>query len=122
MAIEMIREDSGSDAPQVFFSSGPGKADVPDVVVEVEVWIVDPDRAVFDRDPQQFLTVAGDPVQYAFITGADLPDVDSTLLRLQGSGFEDLDPRYVHRSRRCLREQEGVVHRGEYSCLRPPPF
>jgi len=74
------------------------------------MWIVDPDGAILDRNPEQFLSVARNQVQGARVSVANLPDVDPTLISLKRPGFEYLDPRYVHWSRRGLRKQERIVH------------
>jgi len=69
---------------------------VPDVVVEVEAVVIDPDRLAEDGCPLQTLPVTGNAVQPGMYEGADPLDVGASLGRGDGAALEDGDRADVH--------------------------
>ena len=60
-AIELLGEDPRCQVAQLLLRAGSRQRGLPDVVVEVEVGVVDPDRAALaEGDEAQLLAEAGD--------------------------------------------------------------
>jgi hypothetical protein len=58
------------------------------VIVEIEVWIVDPDRMIEERDLMKSLTISRDEMQIALGGAFDQIDIDSAALGLKGTDVE----------------------------------
>ena len=86
-----------------------GKRGVANVVVEIEMGVVHPDRALLERHPQKLLPIAGNFVQATFDELPDLPDLDASPFRRHVSAFVDGDGRDVQGRVDVLGHQETVV-------------
>jgi hypothetical protein len=63
-AIELLGEDPRREVPQLLLASGRGEGGVADVVTQVQVGVVDPDRATAaEGDEPKLLAEPGDEVQ-----------------------------------------------------------
>ncbi len=62
-AVELLRHDAGRQPLELAFVSGARQRAVAHVVLDVEMLIVDPHRAAFERREREHLAVAGDVVE-----------------------------------------------------------
>ena len=111
--VELLRHDPRREALQLLVVARARKARVPDVVVEVEVIVVHPDRIVLDRDPGEPLTVTGDLMQARRDTGPDALDVDPSVGGRERARLEDRRAPEMHVGLRALEEEERAVLSGE---------
>ena len=72
-AVELLGEDPRGEVAQLLLGAGGGEGGLADVVVEVEVGVVDPDRAALaEGDEAELLAEAGDEVQARLDVVAEL--------------------------------------------------
>jgi hypothetical protein len=90
-----------------------GQCAVPDVVVELETRIVDPDRVIQQGDPLELLPIAGNQVEHRFGGALDAADIDSALLGAQRAGLVDQRGGHVHVDLGPLHQEEHVVLGGQ---------
>ena len=106
-AVEALREGPGREGPELLLVAGGGQGGVADVVVEVEVRVVDPDRAALvERDEPQLLAEAGDEVQPRF-------EVVAELVEVRRRAVEDHRRGDVHVGSVALQVEEGRVEAGQ---------
>src|SRR3954454_6651720 len=104
-AVEVLGKDPCGGASQDSVRSGRGKSTVPQVIGEVEVRVVDPDRTTkAERDEADFLAVTRHERE---LRG----DHSLEVLEPRRRSFEDADTADVHRVHRPLDVQERCVHR-----------
>ena len=84
---------------------------MPDVVVDVEAVVVDPDRVVLERDVAQLLAVARDLVQQAGGQLLEGLSVDAAIGLAQGPGLQNLCGGDMHVGVRLLEYQKRIVER-----------
>jgi hypothetical protein len=94
--VEWLAHDSPRQELELLVAPGPGEAGVTNVVFEVEVVVVDPDRAVDGGDECQALAVARDVLQLAVDVRLDPFDVDPAFWPLQRARLKDRHPGYMH--------------------------
>ena len=97
--VQLLGEQSSHHRAQLSFAARLRQADVPDVVVQVEMLVVDPYRVFFDRHPGEVLAVPGDVLQFRLDESPDLVDVDAAVGPGQRGGVENGGTRYVHMGR-----------------------
>ena len=76
-AIQELGDDPPAETLQLSFITRVGKVGMPQVVVEVEGRIIDPDRIAFDRDELHSLAIAGDPMKPGGHVATDALEVDA---------------------------------------------
>jgi hypothetical protein len=59
-SVELLLEDPGGELLELRIRPRPRKAREPDVIVQVEAVIINPDGVVLERDPLELLTTTGD--------------------------------------------------------------
>ena len=114
--VELAAHDPGHEGVELGLSSGRGQAGPAQVVVEVEVRIVDPDRVVQpEGHPEGALAQRGDQVQALLNDPADLRVAGRrreqrarALGRVEHQRHAD-----VHRRGRRLQREEGGIHADE---------
>ena len=68
-----------------------------DVVADLELAIVDPDRPILDGRPFDLLSIARDPMQDGFDLRSVSIDVDAAVLTLERARFKEGQCTNVHR-------------------------
>jgi hypothetical protein len=106
-AVELLGEQPAGEPPELVVAARGGQPRVAQVVAEVEVRVVDPDRAaLLERDARQPLAVARDEVQ------ARLQRVEQVVV-LGRLALERHDRGDMHVRAGVLDVEEGGVERGE---------
>ena len=106
-AVEALGEGAGGERPQLLLVAGGREGGMADVVVEVQVRVVDPDRpALVERDEPQLLAEAGDEMEARLEVVAELPEVRRRAL-------EDHRRGDVHVSSVALQVEEGRIQAGQ---------
>jgi hypothetical protein len=106
-AVERLRVDPRGQPPELLLGAGRGQRAVAQVVLEVEVGIVDPERATgLERRVRELLPVAGDQVEAAAEVLEDVHEGGRRTL-------EDRDRADVHVRIGVLLVQEGRVNGGQ---------
>ncbi len=106
-AIQRLGEEPAGEVLQLLLGSGLRQARVTEVVAEVEVRVVDPDRAALvQRDLGEALAKARDEVQPRL-------DVDAQLVPGRRGALEDRHRRDVEALARLLEVQERGVEGGD---------
>jgi hypothetical protein len=106
-AVESLGLDARRHLEQLIHASGPRQAGVAQVVVEVEVVVVLPDRMPLDRDPLELLPEARRQVQPGLDASADGLEVDTAVGTQQRPGIEDEGGGGVREPARALERQKG---------------
>ena len=103
----LLGEGAGGEVAQLLLAAGGGEGGVADVVVEVQVGVVDPDRAALvEGDEAELLAEARDQVQPRLQVGAEL-------VVGRRRAVEDHRRGDVHVGAVALEVQEGGVEAGE---------
>jgi len=89
--------------------AGTRKAGVSEVIVDVEVFVVHPDRVRFARGPLELLAIAGQSMKERGGQVLDGLEVDAAVIVLEGPGVEDHGAADVHRKAGGLPEEEVIV-------------
>jgi hypothetical protein len=106
-------ERGGDDTPGEMFElglgAGSGEGAVPEVVVEGEVLVVDPDWAAVVGDPFETLAITRDVLELGGDVGPYSGDVDPAIFALERSCVEQRHPGDVHMAGPGFeREERGV--------------
>jgi hypothetical protein len=86
---------------------------VSDVIEQVEVVVVDPDRMSGKRNPSEFLPEARRSLQGCLGEFEDAIELETAILTDQRPGFEDPHRADVHVDAWRLEVQEGTIESGE---------
>ena len=106
-AVEALREGPRGERPQLLLVAGGRQRRVADVIVEVQVRVVDPDRpALVEGDEPQLLAEAGDQVEPRL-------EVVAEVVEIGRRAFEDHRRGDVHVRPVALEMEERRVQAGE---------
>ena len=112
-AVELLRHDASGESLQLRVVARTRQRRVADVVGQVEVIVVDPDRLVEDRDPAETLPVARHEVQAARDVSADTVDVYAAVGGSERRRLEEDEAAEVHVAVRILEVEEGAILGGD---------
>ncbi len=109
--VELLRHDTRREILELLARTRSRQAGVANVVVEIEIGVVHPDRMVGERNPVQHLAVARDEVQDRLDRSAQLDEIDTAVSGPQRSDIVDLCRRDVHVHVRPFHQKKRIVLR-----------
>ena len=83
------------------------------VIVEIKMWIVDPDCMFEKRDLVKALTVTRDEMQVALGCALDQVYIDSPTFDLEGADIENIGRGDMHSHIALFEKKEGIVLRAQ---------
>jgi hypothetical protein len=108
-AIELLREDEPAQPLELSLVTRQRKSCVPDVILNVEVRVVDPDRVSFEGDVLDALTVSRDPVETGRHIFADPIDVEAALRPGERTRLEQERARHLQVGVHILHFEEDAI-------------
>jgi hypothetical protein len=111
--VELLGNDSPGQALELLITAGAGQAGVPDVEVEVEVIVIDPDRSPVARYEGQPLAIPGYVLKLSEDVGFDPSDIDASIRHLELRGLEEDHRTDVHVSVGRLQRQKRSIEMRE---------